>query len=113
MRNRVLDLNAGLGGRIYAFEKAGFEIVAAIDNDGENCEIMKSWVTEDKILNYNLLEVNPDNLPDTDIITAKYIQNMSSAPYLLKYGKSQNINMKIFDVISKKNPILFLLKLRT
>ena len=110
MRNRVLDLNAGLGGRIYAFEKAGFEIVAAIDNDGENCEIMKSWVTEDKILNYNLLEVNPDNLPDTDIITAKYIQNMSSAPYLLKYGKSQNINMKIFDVISKKNPILFLLE---
>ena len=55
MGKRVLDLNAGLGGRIYAFRKAGFEIVAAIDNDVENCEIMTSWMDEDKILNYNLL----------------------------------------------------------
>lgn len=39
MKMRVLDLNSGLGGRIYAFEKAGFEVVAAIDNDVENCEI--------------------------------------------------------------------------
>ena len=30
MKMRVLDLNSGLGGRIYAFEKAGFEVVAAI-----------------------------------------------------------------------------------
>lgn len=40
MGKNVLDLNAGLGGRILAFKKAGFEIAAAIDNDFENCEIM-------------------------------------------------------------------------
>ena len=51
MKMRVLDLNAGLGGRIYAFEKAGFEIVAAIDNDIENCEIMMSWMEKEKVLN--------------------------------------------------------------
>lgn len=110
MRKRVLDLNAGLGGRIYAFEKAGFEIVAAIDNDVENCEIMKSWVTEDKVLNYNLFKVDPDTLPDADIVTAKYIQYMSSLTGSLRRGKFQNVNMVIFDIISKKNPILFLLE---
>ena len=51
MKMRVLDLNSGLGGRIYAFEKAGFEVVAAIDNDVENCEIMASWMGKEKILN--------------------------------------------------------------
>ena len=40
MEKRVLDLNAGLGGRIYAFEKAGFEISAVIDKDFENCAII-------------------------------------------------------------------------
>lgn len=57
MGKRVLDLNAGLGGRIYAFEKAGFEIMAAIDGDVENCEIMASWMKKDKILNCNILKL--------------------------------------------------------
>ena len=77
MKMRVLDLNSGLGGRIYAFEKAGFEVVAAIDNDVENCEIMASWMGKEKILNYDLLEVNPEILPNAEIITAKYIQHLS------------------------------------
>ena len=53
MEKRVLDLNAGLGGRIYAFEKAGFEISAVIDKDFENCAIISSWVNTDKIINRN------------------------------------------------------------
>lgn len=110
MRKRVLDLNAGLGGRIYAFEKVGFEIVAAIDNDVENCEIMTSWMAADKILNYNLLEVKPDILPDADIITAKYIQHFSYASGRMRYDMPENENIPIFNIISKKNPILFLLE---
>ena len=85
MEKRVLDLNAGLGGRIYAFKKAGFEIVAAVDNDVENCEIMSSWMGEDKILNYDLREMDPDALPDADIITAKYIQHMSYESGRMRY----------------------------
>lgn len=103
MGKRVLDLNAGLGGRIYAFEKVGFEIVAAIDKDRENCEIMASWMPAEKVLNRNLLEVDSDDLPDADIIAAKYIQNLS-AP-----GRG-NENTVICDIITKKNPILFLLE---
>lgn len=110
MRKRVLDLNAGLGGRIYAFKKAGFEIVAAIDNDVENCEIMTSWIGENKIVNCNLLEVAPDTLPDADIITAKYIQHLSYESGRMRYDIPKNENIAIFDIIEKKEPILFLLE---
>lgn len=110
MGKRVLDLNAGLGGRIYAFEKAGFEIVAAIDNDVENCEIMTSWMGEGKILNYDLLEVDPDALPDADIITAKYIQHLSYESGRMRYDIPKNENIAIFNIIAKKSPILFLLE---
>ena len=107
---RVLDLYSGLGGRIYAFEKAGFEIVAAVDNDVENCEIMTSWMGKEKILNCNLLEVDLDALPDAEIITAKYIQHLSYESGHMRYNIPKNENIVIFDIISKKNPIAFLLE---
>lgn len=110
MRKRVLDLNAGLGGRIYAFEKAGFEIIAAIDMDHENCEIIASWMNKDKVLNYNLLEADPDALPDADIITAKYIQRLNYKTGNIEYDILQNTNTAIFNIISKKSPFLFLLE---
>lgn len=108
MGNRVLDLNAGLGGRIYAFEKAGFEIEAVVESDVENCEIMASWMEEDAILNYNLLELDPYDLPDADIITAKYTEQLLIRNN--EYNVSKNENTAIFDIISKKKPILFLLE---
>ena len=110
MKMRVLDLNSGLGGRIYAFEKAGFEVVAAIDNDVENCEIMASWMGKEKILNYDLLEVNPEILPNAEIITAKYIQHLSYESGRMRYDVPKNENIVIFNIISKKNPGAFVLE---
>lgn len=110
MKMRVLDLNSGLGGRIYAFEKAGFEVVAAIDNDVENCEIMASWMGKEKILNYDLLEVNPEILPNAEIITAKYIQHLSCESGRMRYDVPKNENIVIFNIISKKNPGAFVLE---
>ncbi len=110
MEKRVLDLNAGLGGRIYAFEKAGFEISAVIDKDFENCAIISSWVNTDKIINKNLLELKPNELPDADIITAKYIQHSSYELEHMKYDMVVSENTAIFNIILQKNPILFLLE---
>ncbi len=110
MEKRVLDLNAGLGGRIYAFEKAGFEISAVIDKDFENCAIISSWVNTDKIINRNLLELKPNELPDADIITAKYIQHSSYELEHMKYDMVVSENTAIFNIILQKNPILFLLE---
>ena len=99
MEKRVLDLNAGLGGRIYAFEKAGFEISAVIDKDFENCAIISSWVNTDKIINRNLLELKPNELPDADIITAKYIQHSSYELEHMKYDMVVSENTAIFNII--------------
>lgn len=110
MGKRVLDLNAGLGGRVYAFEKAGFEIAAAVDEDAENCEIMASWLAGNKILKQDLLKVDPDALPDADIITAKYIQQLSYEAGRMRYDMPRNENLAIYDIIARKNPILFLLE---
>jgi site-specific DNA-cytosine methylase/ABC-type lipoprotein export system ATPase subunit len=103
---KVLDLNAGLGGRVYAFKEAGFEILAAIDNDIENCEIMKSWLPNTNIINANLLEVDPDTLPDADLIVAKYIQQSFSVSG--KKGYNENTNITIYNIIEKKDPTFFL-----
>ncbi len=110
MGKRVLDLNAGLGGRIYAFEKAGFEIAAAIDHDYENCEIMTAWMGEDKAFYYDLLEIDPDMLPDADIVTAKYLQQVSYNMSHQRRIVSANENDAIFGIILRKKPIVFLLE---
>lgn len=110
MRKRVLDLNAGLGGRVYAFQNAGFEIIAAVENDVENCKIMASWMRENKIINRDLLEINPDELPDAEIVTASYIQQLSFHSGHMRYDIPKSENVAIYNIISKKTPILFLLE---
>lgn len=104
---KVIDLNAGLGGRVYAFEKAGFEILATIDNDIENCEIMKSCLPNTNIINTNLLEINPDSLPDADLIVAKYIQQSFSVSGKKRDGE---INITINEIIAKKILLSFCLR---
>ena len=105
---RVLDLNAGLGGRVYALETAGFDIAGAIDQDPENCEIMASWLGTSKVIQANLLELESESVPDADLIMGKYIQRT-----FLRDGKEpdiRNVNISIFQIISKKNPFAFLLE---
>lgn len=106
MKKQVLDLNAGLGGRVYAFEKAGFEIAAVIESDVENCNIISSWIADDKILNYNLSELNLDVLPNADIITARYMYTPVRVGRYIPHDK----NEVIFKIIKTKKPILFLLE---
>lgn len=106
--NKVLDLNAGLGGRAYAFKKAGYEILATIDNDKENCRIMKSWLDNAKVINANLLDIDPESLPDADLITANYIQQ--SFAIAGKIEHSNNVNSAIYNIIENKNPTIFLLE---
>lgn len=106
---QVLDLNAGLGGRTYAFKKAGFEIAAVVESDIENCEIIASWMSKDKILNCDLIDIIPNDLPDVDIITAKYAQ-LSLQSMHVRYDMPRNENTVIFNIISAKTPTLFLLE---
>jgi site-specific DNA-cytosine methylase len=105
---RVLDLNAGLGGRVYALDKSGFEIVGVIDNDVENCEILASWIDSSKIIYRNLLELDPSSLPEADLIIAKYLQQSFSENG--KESANNNVNIAIYNIVEKKNPCIFLLE---
>lgn len=107
-RKKVLDLNAGLGGRVYAFEKAGFDVVGLIENDIENCQILNEFIDSEKIININLLKLDPSTLPDVDIIMAKYLQQAFSS--IEKNRNKIDINYVIYNIISQKNPDMFLLE---
>lgn len=110
IKKTVLDLNAGLGGRTYAFQKMGFEIVGVIDNDAENCKVIGSWLQSGNLQYTNLLEVDPNALPDADIITAKYMQFTFVESGLRMYSSKEHVNDAIYNIIKIKNPALFLLE---
>lgn len=110
IKRTVLDLNAGLGGRTYAFKKMGFEIAGVVDNDAENCRIINAWLPSVEIKNVDLLEVDPDVLPKADIITAKYMQRMAVENRFKMYRSRENVNDMIYKIIKRKNPEVFLLE---
>lgn len=110
IKKTVLDLNAGLGGRTYAFQKMGFEIVGVIDNDAENCKVIDSWLQSRNLQYVDLLEVDPNVLPNADIITAKYMQHAAVENGLRMYHSKEHINDAIYNVIKAKNPAIFLLE---
>ncbi len=108
---RVLDLNAGLGGRAYAFEKAGFEIAKVVEGDAENCQIMESWMPVDRIFRKKLSEVDPISLPEADVIISKYVmQNFSSVATQKNDKLLNDENITIFNIIANKNPSVFMLE---
>lgn len=107
---RVLDLNSGLGGRAYAFSEAGFEIVAVVDEDSENCNIINSWLSSNNIINANLEDLHSEDLPDADIITAKYIQHLSYENGYRRYHIPDTENNAVFNVIKDKQPLVFMLE---
>lgn len=110
IKKTVLDLNAGLGGRTYAFQNMGFEIVGVIDNDAENCKVIDSWLQSRNLQYADLLEVDPNVLPDADIITAKYMQHAAVENGLRMYSSKEYVNDAIYNIIKVKNPALFLLE---
>lgn len=110
IKKTVLDLTAGLGGRTYAFQKMGFEIVGVIDNDAENCKVIDTWLYSRNLKYADLLEVDPNVLPDADIITAKYMQHAAVENGLRMYSSKEYINDAIYNIIKVKNPALFLLE---
>lgn len=88
----------------------GFEIVGVIDNDKENCKVIDSWPQSRNLQCADLLEVDPNALPDADIITAKYIQRNSVENGLRMYHSKEHVNDAIYNVIKEKNPAIFLLE---
>lgn len=107
---RVLDLNGGLGGKVHAFQKKGFDVVKVIDNDSENCKILEKITAKDKVTNSDILEIDSSNLPDVDIIIANYAIQAFSVARKGKFDNNRDINHVIYNIISQKRPQIFLIE---
>lgn len=104
MKKRVIDFNAGLGGRIQAFLNCGFEIVNVYDSDEENCRYLSRLVGDNKVINTNIKDVNPLSVKDAEIYTFKYIQ--------VSYAgrRYDDINMCFYKIVETKLPRYLLIE---
>ena len=70
---RVIDLRSQIGGRSLGFQRAGYDIVCAVDST-PMCEAIYNKIIENKRCVLSDIEyIMPDELPEADIITAKLI----------------------------------------
>lgn len=105
----VLDLTPGMGGRALAFCREGFHVECLKDVDAENSSYCQRIVGPDGIIDKSILDVNETDLPDADIISADVTFNTSSINKKSEY--ELNTNSRISNIILKKYPIMFMLRL--
>lgn len=110
MKKSVIDINSGLGGRAYAFLKAGYKIEALIEGDKENSSILKSVFKDVLIIDERLNDIDVSQIPDASIISAKYIQQSFSVVGKSKTKNEDRINAFILDIIKHKMPNIFILE---
>lgn len=107
---KVMDLMPGIGGRSIAFVNAGFQIVCAVENDIESADIYCSIIQPEKFLLKSIEDVNPEDLPDVDIISGKLLQGTFSRVGS-RYGQPEEVaNNAIYNIVASKKPLFFLLE---
>ena len=116
IKKSVIDINSGLGGRAYAFLKAGYKIEVLFEKDKENCNILKSVFGDVQILEDELTNIDVSQLPDTGVISAKYIFSRSTHSKYTRYNggiakrKEIDDNEFIFKAVKQKRPNVFILE---
>lgn len=109
-KKSVIDINSGLGGRAYAFLKAGYKIEALIEGDKENSSILKSVFKDALIIDESPNDIDVSQIPNAAVISAQYIQQSFSVVGKSKTKNTDSINSFILNVIRKKILILLFLK---
>ena len=67
--NTVIVIESGIGGMALGFQKAGFNVAAAFEKDKNASDVYKENINQ-KIYRYSLLELQPEDVPDADVIAA-------------------------------------------
>ena len=76
----VVDLNAGIGGRVTAFLQQGMEIKAVYENDSEKMKFLTNIVGKEKVNLGYIGDTDFYTIPDADIYAFNYImQSFSKA----------------------------------
>ena len=109
-KKSIIDINSGLGGRTYAFLKAGYKIEALIEGDKENSSILKSVFKDALIIDESLNDIDVSQIPNAAVISAQYIQQSFSVVDKSKTKNTDSINSFILNVIRQKNPSIIILE---
>lgn len=100
MKNTVVILEAGIGAMSYAFEKAGFQIAAAYEEDKKAVELYRRNLTH-PITECRLSDIDPYDVPDMDILAGQLF-----FPAFRVAGRSE----KQYDSLKKWREIVFFKK---
>lgn len=107
---KVIDLLPDIGGRSIGFKNAGFQVVYAIDNNERDANIYRKFIGINKLYLDNLNEINPETLPDADVITGKLVIDSFSVSGRKEPILLETSNDAIYNIIANKSPKFFLLE---
>lgn len=110
MELKVIDLNHGLGGRMYGFQKAGFQVAYAIDKDELNhhycqllCEMSECYLDD-------IIEIDPEELPDAEVIMYKYLKETNALQKMGKIESIRSANRAFLEILGRKKNKVFVVE---
>jgi DNA (cytosine-5)-methyltransferase 1 len=109
---KVASLFAGIGGICYGFKQVGSEIVWANEIDKDACRTYRHNFGSDYLVEGDIKEVNPHDIPDIDILNAGFpCQAFSVAGYRKGFDDERgNLFFEIIRVLKVKRPRAILLE---
>lgn len=107
---KVVDLNAGLGGRALAFKNAGYEIAQLVEVDKVCVDYLKKEFGDDKVYIEDARYLYPEAVVDADIILYKYYTGRYSVERGFNEQYQRDINGRIAEIILDKKPLIFIVE---
>jgi len=108
---KVASMFAGIGGICLGFKQAGYDIVWANEKDSDACKTYRANFGDKYLIEDDIKNVDPNSLPDFDILTAGFpCQPFSVAGKQKGFNdKRGNLFFEIARIIDIKRPkVVFL-----
>lgn len=111
---RLLDVFSGIGGVSLAFEKAGFNVIGAIEKDANAYQIYKKNFPNVDMICTDIDKVDFNKLPEFDILTSSvHFQKLSIVGKRNIEKKCIDESMYVKKIIDDKRPSVFILETST
>ena len=101
----VLDLAPEIGGRIHAFNKAGFRNIYSLEKDERNIFLLTNIMDSQKIIKKDIESVETDKMPKADIIMSDLYIHQNTFINQKRAVKNEAFSY----IVQKTAPVIFLL----
>ena len=112
-RFKTCDLFAGAGGIRLGFEKAGFDTVFSNDYDEYCAKTYDLNFKQPKVTVKDIREINPEEIPDFDVLLAGFpCQPFSTAGYQKGFKDKRNGDLffEVIRILREKKPVAVFLE---